>query len=339
MYTFGDIVGNGPIINNLKNAIKRGEAAHAYIIAGGGGYGKMTLAKTAAKALQCENRGEGAEPCLACVSCRTFDSNNHPDVFYVVPTNRKSVGVDDVREQIGENIKTKPYRYKYKIFIIKDADTMTPAAQNALLKTLEEPAGYGIFLLTGANLAGFLPTVLSRSVVLKLRPADTEDIKNYLAGAGFTREEAELYSAYARGSVGKALKYRGDENFAAARDAARKILSEALSPGAVKLAHEAFAAAELLEPFKDDIKEVLGVMQILLRDMLVYKTTGDESALTERGLAGFIIECAGGAGVKELLKKLGAVNDAYVKLRYNANFSMTMDVMTLGIFGIGTGAA
>ena len=331
MYSFDDMIGNGPIIESIRNAIARKKTAHAYIIGGGEGAGKTMLAKTIAKTMQCENNSADgkADPCMCCVSCRTFDSGNHPDVVYVASAARKSIGVDDVREQIGERIMIKPYKYEYKIFIIKDAHTMTPAAQNALLKTLEEPAGYGVFLLTSSNLAGLIPTVLSRSAVLKLRPVADELIRDHLIGAGFTREEADVCSACVRGSVGTALKRRNDERFAAARE----LVFETV------LTHDrsvcgAFTAAARCEPYKDMITDILDMFYVLYRDILVYKVTGDMSRIIERGRADEIAAAAGGTSVRSLIKKLGAVTNTGAMLRYNVNFMMAVNMLARDIMEV-----
>jgi len=137
--------------------------SHAYIFAGEPGSGKKAAARAFAKALQCES--ETAEACGVCLSCRVFESGNHPDVFFVKPAKTKSIGVDDVRSQIVLPMSEKPFRYRYKIFIV--AEPMTPQAQNALLKTIEEPAPFGIFLFLTESLELYLPTVLSRCAALK----------------------------------------------------------------------------------------------------------------------------------------------------------------------------
>jgi len=131
--------------------------------------------------------------CGTCHSCRIFDSGNHPDTIYVHGTKQSSIGVDDVREQIVVPAAIKPFKYEYKIFITENADTLTPQAQNALLKTIEEPAPYGVFLFLAPNTFNFLPTILSRCVVKKVRSASgdvspeikalAEEIFATLAGA------------------------------------------------------------------------------------------------------------------------------------------------------------
>ena len=158
--------------------------SHAYVFAGEAGAGKFELARAFAKALECEansskdasdasNNVEGVgKACGVCLSCKVFESGNHPDVFYVKATKTKAIGVGDIREQIVLPMSEKPFRYRYKIFIVNDV--MTPQAQNALLKTIEEPASFGIFLFLTDNLELILPTVLSRSVTLKISKAGLE---------------------------------------------------------------------------------------------------------------------------------------------------------------------
>ena len=109
------------------------------------------------------------EPCGICISCRVFDSKNHPDTLYVVGEKSTSIGVDDVRRQIILPMSSKPFSYKYKVFIIDKAETLTPSAQNALLKTIEEPAPYGFFLFLATHEFNFLQTLLSRCVLTKLQ--------------------------------------------------------------------------------------------------------------------------------------------------------------------------
>ena len=145
---------------------------HAIIFTNNDNDVALEVAKAYARGLNCtENVSEPTlhEPvsCGRCLSCRTFDSGNHPDTVYVVSSKQKSIGVDDVRDQIVFPMAHKPFKYRYKVFITDKAENLTPAAQNALLMTIEEPAPYGVFLFAAKNTHSFLPTVLSRSVVAK----------------------------------------------------------------------------------------------------------------------------------------------------------------------------
>jgi len=144
--------------------VATGHVGHAYLLEGRTGL--LEAANAYAKALNCLNGGEVA--CDTCLSCRVFDSGNHPDTFYVAATKTVGIGVEDVRNQIVTEMATRPFRYQYKVFIIDKAETMTPAAQNALLKTIEEPAPYGVFLLLTKELELMLETVRSRCVTVKV---------------------------------------------------------------------------------------------------------------------------------------------------------------------------
>ncbi|MCL2841037.1 MAG: hypothetical protein FWE05_09730 [Defluviitaleaceae bacterium] len=140
--------------------------SHAYIFEGN------AIAKTAAvhlaKGLNCLDTAT-KNPCGECLSCRTFNSGNHPDTVYVTGSKQSGIGVDDVRDQVLLPMAHKPFQYQYKIFIVDKAETLTPAAQNALLKTIEEPAPYGVFLFIATHLHHFLPTVLSRCIVKRIK--------------------------------------------------------------------------------------------------------------------------------------------------------------------------
>jgi len=143
----------------------KGAVSHACILEGGL-TDRLAVGRTLAKRLNCEAAGDVA--CDACLSCRVFESGNHPDVFFVTGTKATGIGVDDVRQQIVMPMITQPFKYKYKIFIVDKAETLTPAAQNALLKTIEEPAPYGVFLFLAAHVHTLLPTLLSRCMLVKL---------------------------------------------------------------------------------------------------------------------------------------------------------------------------
>jgi len=121
-------------------------------------------AKDFAKTLNCFV--EGVSYCGTCLSCTAFDSGNHPDTFYVEST-KKSIGANDIREQLITPMAVKPYSHRYKVFIVERAQDLTPQAQNVLLKIIEEPADYGVFLFIAPNIRSFLPTVLSRADIKK----------------------------------------------------------------------------------------------------------------------------------------------------------------------------
>ena len=151
---FEEIVGHEQIVTHLKSAMKLGKVSHAYILSGEKGCGKKLLADVFAETLQCEKGG--TEPCGSCHSCVQARSGNHPDIIHLMHEKPNSISVDDVRQQIVNDVLVKPYSGKYKIYIVPDAEKMTAAAQNALLKTIEEPPAYAVILLLANTSADHL---------------------------------------------------------------------------------------------------------------------------------------------------------------------------------------
>ena len=179
---FADIVGQGIIKEQLQGAIRSGKIGHAYIISGEGRSGKEFVAKTFAQALLCENpviTGDtGIEACGECHSCKQAKALSHPDIIYVTHEKPNTIGVDDVRQGIGETVQIKPYSGQHKIYIIEEAEKLTAQAQNALLRTLEEPPEYVVFLLLTTGTGTLLPTIISRCNVLQMRPVQDDEMRD-----------------------------------------------------------------------------------------------------------------------------------------------------------------
>ena len=178
MAGFKDIVGNEQIIEHLQNAISMGKVSHAYIINGPQLSGKMMIAEAFARALQCEK--EGTDGCGECKSCHQADDHNHPDIIYVSHEKPNNISVDDIRTQLNNDIVIKPYSSKYKIYIVDEAEKMNQQAQNALLKTIEEPPSYAVIMLLTTNADSFLQTIRSRCITLNMKSVKDEVIKAYL---------------------------------------------------------------------------------------------------------------------------------------------------------------
>lgn len=219
---FSGIVGHEKIIDHLKTAIQQKKISHAYILNGEEGSGKRLLANVFAKTLQCE--AGGVNPCNICKSCMQADSKNHPDIIYVTHE-KASIGVDDIRTQLNNDIGIKPYSSPYKIYIIEDSDKMTEQAQNALLKTIEEPPDYAVILLLANNRNRFLQTILSRCVTLSLKPIAAKKIESYLMEKQQVPDYlAKLSASFARGNIGRAMKYASSEEFSESKDEILKVL-------------------------------------------------------------------------------------------------------------------
>ena len=156
---FKGFLGNETAKLQLSSAVKTGRAAHCYMFCGEKGLGKHTLAKTFAKALMCENAE--VRPCGKCKSCIQIENEDHPDVIYIRHEKPTLFSVDEIRG-FSRQMNIRPYVSERKIFILRDAQLLNVQAQNAALKTIEEPPEYGMVLLLTDNKEAFLPTILSR---------------------------------------------------------------------------------------------------------------------------------------------------------------------------------
>ena len=171
---FKEITGQEITVKVLTKAIKEGQISHAYLFAGPRGTGKTTTARLLAKALNCQNRKTGSfEPCNECESCLAAENGTNLDIIEIDAASH--TGVDDIRELI-ENIKFPPVKFKYKVFIIDEAHQLSKSAFNALLKTLEEPPSYAVFILASTEPEKFLPTILSRVQRYDFKRIALEDI-------------------------------------------------------------------------------------------------------------------------------------------------------------------
>ena len=323
MYTFEEIRGNTPLVEQLRRSAASGRSSHAYLFLGGAGAGKRLIANTFAKALQCE--GE-KRPCDSCKSCHAFNHGNHPDVIYFQPLkNGKTYTIEDVREQLLETVDLKPFQYEKKIYIIEKADTLNIQSQNALLKTLEEPPAHVVFLLLAERAETFLPTILSRVVVMKIRPLSAETVADYLMQAGHLAEESHILSAYAQGRIGQALELVEDEGF---REMRQDILGKlealpSMSEG------DAYLLAKDLEGYKNDLR-FLDIMELWYRDLLTAKSLREEGYLIQRDKKDAIFRAAKEPAAL-LAKKAAAVRTARMRLAQNANFRLTMEVMLMDL--------
>jgi len=324
MVSFAEIIGLDSIIGGLKSSILANRISHAYIFDGEAGMGKTMLAKALAKTLQCEMDGDDA--CGNCISCRSFESNNHPDVFYVT-SKKKSIGVDDIRSQLIKPMETRPYRYKYKTFIVGHADSMTVAAQNAMLKTIEEPASYGVFLLLSENCNAFLQTIVSRCVVFKLKPLSEEQVKTYLIHKGIKEEQARFYSSFSQGNIGKAIRLSSSESFTEIRETVvslAQVLRRLDMP-------EIFARFHVLEAYKDNIQELLDVFMLWYRDVIVMKETDNARFLIQQDKKNEIFAEAQATDLSSLCRKFDAIWKAKRNLKNNGNFQLTIEMMLLSL--------
>lgn len=326
MALFSDIVGQEHIKEHLQSAIVSRMTSHAYIISGEAGMGKSLVAKTFVNGLLCE-RGE-AEPCLNCHSCKQVLSDNHPDVKVLVPEKPNVIKVDEVRRQVINDIEIKPYSAEYKIYIIPGAERMNPAAQNALLKTLEEPPSYAVIILLCAGPSLMLDTIVSRCVTLELRPLKDEQVSDYLMKKlQIPDYKAQIMAAFARGNIGRAMLLAGDEKFDAVRFLATEILKGIKT---LDISRISAYIGEILA-LETEPEEFLDYIQLFYRDVLIYKATRRDKDILLKEDIRLISQAADNSsyeGIEKILKEISGAKD---RLRVNVNKELTMELVLLTI--------
>lgn len=320
------MLGNEEIISHFKNAIKGDKVSHAYIFNGEKGIGKKTLAKEFAIALQCETHS--GEACMKCHSCLQALSENHPDIIWVKHEKPGSIGVEDVREQVINDMQIKPYSSRYKVYIIDEAFKLTPAAQNALLKTIEEPPEYGIVLFLTENVNVFLQTILSRCMILNLKPLKDDVIKKHLmSNYEIPDYQTEVATAFAGGNLGKAIFLASSERFNQLRNDVTHFLKyiEEME------AYEIVDAVKHLSDYKVEILDYMDLMIIWFRDILLYKATQDVNSLLFKEEYSFIKAQSIKLTYENIENILKGIEKAKVRLKANVNFDLALELMFLEI--------
>lgn len=326
MSGFRDVVGHTDIIQYIKNAINQDKVSHAYIFNGERGSGKKLLAYLFAQTLQCEKGGD--DPCYECHSCRQSVSGNQPDIITVKHEKPNSISVDDIRTQVNEDIQVKPYSSKYKIYIIPEADLMTVQAQNALLKTIEEPPAYAVIILLTENAQKLLPTICSRCVMLKFRNIKDQLVKKYLMEElQIPDYKADVCTAFAQGNIGKAVMLANSEYFNEIREEAVRLLREIDTMSVSDMA----AAVKRCQEFKLDITDYLDVLTIWYRDVLIYKATKNIDRVVLADQMKYIKERAQKSSYEGIEIILDAIEKAKARLRANVNFDLVMELLLLTI--------
>lgn len=351
MSGFRDIVGHGSTVEHLKTAIASGKVSHAYLIVGDKGMGKKTLAHAMAETLQCEtlqkkldeeseNRFASEsvpfaagtslplaeiDACGTCRSCRQAETNNQPDIIVWRYQKETSISVDDIRGVVSD-VQIKPYASRYKIYILPEAQKMTREAQNALLKTLEEPPEYAILILLSTSRDAMLETILSRCVVLPLRPVDSGTVKKYLMERhGISEDEADICSAFAQGNIGRAVALGTSDTFATLLERTLQILTHVKEWDVSDI----IVLIRDMDRGKDSINDVLDLFTLWYRDVLLFKATRDVNGIIFRKQIVQVREAAQKSSYEGIQTILNAIKTAKVRLAANVSFDLTMELLLL----------
>ncbi|MCD7872456.1 MAG: hypothetical protein LUG21_04000 [Clostridiales bacterium] len=261
---FKNFLGNEKTKSRISSLFDSSKLPHALVIEGEQGMGKRTLAREIAAALVC--RSDFEKPCYECVQCNKAVKKIHPDIFeYSAEGGAKSFHVDVIRNVIND-VYVYPNEADYKIYILGNAHCMSESAQNAILKILEEPPSYAVFILTAENKSMLLETVLSRSVTISVSGVLPEIGAEFICGENPDIDFQSAYNAMIalNGNIGKAR-----ENLKGGR--LRKITELACKIGSAIYAdneYELIKAVSELSGSRQDMIAVLNMLKIVFRDAI-----------------------------------------------------------------------
>lgn len=316
---FSDIVGHRRQVETLRSALERNRLHHGYLFCGPEGVGKRTIALRLAMAIHCTDRGH--DSCGHCQSCLTIDNGNHPDVRFIEPSpGKKEIGIDQIRE-LQRELSFRSFSGRGRVAIIDPADLMNYHAQNALLKTLEEPPHDSLLILIAKATGGLTPTLLSRCLRFPFGPLPLELVADVLVRRkGLSPEQAGLLAGLTMGSLGAALTSDAEEVLGHRRVWIERFCS--LS------GRDYRAILRLAEERAKDREESLQFLQWIegwYRDILIYQIEGSTGQIRNLDMAARIKEQAALSSVEHSLGGLARAGRVARMIQRNYNRRMALE--------------
>ena len=327
---FRTIAGHQRVIALLQRAIAQNTLPPSLLLAGSRGIGKRRVAMALAETLNC--RQQGADACGECDACRRIGRNIHPDVLVIEPGDTGTIKIDQVRDAIDRS-GYRPFEGRRRVVVIDDADAMVPAAQNALLKTLEEPPSASVFVMVSAIPDSLLPTVRSRCPKLRFSPLPPAEVAQVLMrDHGYTEADARAVAADAAGSVGRALETESAD-VVAAREFAQRVLTDTarLTDPVRRLEVAKALTSGKNTPAADraQLAVCLHALASLLRDLGVLATKSDTRLLANADLQDDLSRLTASWDERRSARAYSAVDQALAALERNASPKLVMDWLAL----------
>jgi len=322
---FAEIIGHTKQLDSLRAALANQRLHHAYLLVGPDGVGKRTIAMALAKAIHCsESTGDY---CGRCANCASIIDGNHADVRVVQPlAGKKEISIHQVRE-IERELRFRSFGGKRKIAIIDPAAWMNPSAQNALLKTLEEPPENSLILLITPNAGGLLPTLRSRCLRLSFAPLPRQEVAVFLRTMqNVAAKDAEFLAAMSMGSIGIAASL--DQAALMEKRTAWIGILSALRDGDYQ---GAMTAAEALASSREDALEFLKWAESWYRDVLIHGVTQQSDEIVNLDMMPQIKQSAVVCSTERALAALAGVAGAAAGIQRNLNRRMVLERLFLGV--------
>lgn len=309
---FERILGQVSVKSKLKRAIETGNITNAYLLTGPEGVGKKMVAEDFAESL---------------LGLRL---ENSPDYKRIgVKKGENSIKIDQIRDMIGD-MSIKPYG-DYKIFIIDDADKMTIQAQNALLKTLEEPSAYGIIILVTRNDQALLDTIRSRCLEIKFAPLTNRDIRTILSEKGIDDDQAQVASIFSRGSASRALDICESQDLKLMRQDLESYLEIIFID---KNKYELARIGENFKAYAKDYTNLIDLFRYYIRDIVLLKEGIDPGLIINYDRLDLLRRLARELSIFKLGQIMDLLDEGQTKLTANCHFVTTIEAMALNIYEV-----
>jgi DNA polymerase III subunit delta' len=327
MKTWSEIAEIQPLASKvITNSIKKERISHAYLINGERGTGKEEIATILAKFLFCMELN-GIEPCNQCVNCKRIESGNHPDVHWIEPEG-KSIKKEQV-ENLQKEFTYSGLESNQKVYVIKDADTLTVNASNRILKFLEEPTRQTTAIMLTENSQAILPTIRSRCQIIDLKPLNPVTFQNKLLENGVPKQEAILFSALTN-NLQEAIEWSNDEWFAEAR----KLVIQLVEMFSTKREDVyLFIHSHLIPLLKErkDQEKMLDLLLLAFKDILYYHISNESKPTFYQSTDVLLEKAAMTFSEEQIMDVLNAILKAKRKLKQNVQPTLVFEQLVLQI--------
>lgn len=303
------------LISHFENCVKTDCLRQSYIIKGEKGLGKKTAAKKIAEYIMCQSHSA----CGTCSGCQSVKMGAHPDCTIISNEDKKVIAVDKLRA-MKKDVFTKPAISKYRLFIIENAHLMDAPGQNAILKIIEEPPSYAVFIFICDNLNTILPTILSRSHILDLEKWNIQDLKEALP---LPKDKEYMYS-YSMGSIGALKELFHDEEFGILRDGVIKTFVSLMGTNELAL----YDAIDFWIANAENKDKLIDVLILFLRDVMLFKTSLPNLVANTDKLKE-IQAVSDKITLKKAFEMLKLANDAPKMLGKYGNFKMAAQTLLI----------